>query len=77
MCLGVPGIILSKTASKAIVDINGNQVEVSIALTPEVEKGQHVLIHAGFAMQIIDENIAQETMTYLLELQRLGEVHEN
>lgn len=77
MCLGVPGKIISRNDNTAIVDINGNQVEVSIALTPEVDLGHYVLIHAGFAMQIIEENIAQETMNYVLELQRLGEAYEN
>lgn len=69
MCLGVPAKVVEKMANGvARVDVNGNQTEISIRLTPEVELGQYVLVHAGFAMEIIDESIAMETMHYLEEL---------
>jgi hydrogenase expression/formation protein HypC len=51
----------------ARVDISNNQVDVSIRLTPEVKPGQYVLVHAGFAMEIIDERYARETMQLLQE----------
>jgi hydrogenase expression/formation protein HypC len=66
MCLGVPGKVLELLEyNKATVDVNGNQVDISVRLTPEVEVGQFVLIHAGFAMEVIDENLAEETMQWL------------
>lgn len=69
MCLGVPGKVLQiMDHGVARVDIKGNQTDISIRLTPEVELGQYVLIHAGFAMEIIDEEVAAETMFYLEEL---------
>lgn len=69
MCLGVPGKVLQKMDNGlARVDVHGNQVDISIRLTPEVETGQFVLIHAGFAMEIIDEEIAAETISYMEEL---------
>ena len=69
MCLGVPAKVVEKIANDiARVDVNGNQTEISIRLTPEVELGQYVLVHAGFAMEIIDESIALETMHYLEEM---------
>ena len=77
MCLGVPGRIVSIEANRATADITGNQVEVSIIMTPEVVPGQYVLIHAGFAMQIIDESEARETMDWLMALQKIGEAYEN
>lgn len=76
MCLGVPGKIIEINDYRARADINGNQVEISIILTPEVTPGQYVLIHAGFAMQVIDETVADETMGWLLELQQWGPAHE-
>jgi hydrogenase expression/formation protein HypC len=70
MCLGVPGKVLELLEYyKATVDVNGNQVDISVRLTPEVKVGQYVLIHAGFAMEVIDENVAEETMQWLKELQ--------
>ncbi len=70
MCLGVPAKIveiLENDAARA--DVNGNQVDISVKLTPEVKPGQYVLVHAGFAMEIIDESFALETMQLLLTLQ--------
>lgn len=69
MCLGVPAKVIEKMENDvARVDVNGNQTEISIRLTPEVELGQYVLVHAGFAMEIIDESIALETMQYIEEI---------
>lgn len=69
MCLGVPAKVVEKKANDtARVDVNGNRTEINIRLTPEVEPGQYVLVHAGFAMEIIDESIALETMRYLEEM---------
>ena len=71
MCLGVPGKITTLLGNNiATVDVNGNQTEISIALVPEAKPEQYVLIHAGFAMELINEEIANETMYYLEELQR-------
>jgi hydrogenase expression/formation protein HypC len=75
MCLGVPAKILEiKEHDVAQVDVDGNQLDISIRLTPEVQKGQFVLVHAGFAMEIIDESLAVETMDLLKELQKYREL---
>jgi len=75
MCLGVPGKIIElKENHRAIVDVNGNQMEISVRLTPEAQVGQYVLIHAGFAMEIIDEDAARETMQILLEVISYGQL---
>lgn len=69
MCLGVPGKVLQiMEHGVARVDVDGNQTDISIKLMPEVELGQFVLIHAGFAMEIIDQQVAEETMYLLKEL---------
>jgi len=74
MCLGVPGKVLEiKENGLALVDVDGNQMDVSIRLTPEVEINQYVLIHAGFAMEIMDEEAARETMRLLKELEEINE----
>lgn len=69
MCLGVPAKVVDLMENDvARVDVNGNQTEINIRLTPEVELGQYVLVHAGFAMEIMDESVALETMHYLKEI---------
>lgn len=52
----------------AEIDISGIKRQVSLDLVPEVEEGQYVLIHAGFAIQIIDEDEARETLRLLQDL---------
>ncbi len=69
MCIGVPAKVVElKENDVARVEVSGNQTDISIRLTPEVEINQYVLVHAGFAMEIIDESVAHETMHYLQEL---------
>ena len=73
MCLGVPGQIIEiQPDLGAVADIDGNQVTISVALLPEVEIVDYVLIHAGFAMEIIDLQLAIETKQLLQELQELN-----
>ncbi|RJQ55587.1 MAG: HypC/HybG/HupF family hydrogenase formation chaperone [Actinobacteria bacterium] len=72
MCLGVPGKITSIQdmggLAIAEVDISGVKRQVSLDLVPEAEEGQYVLVHAGFAIQIIDEQEAEETLKLLEDL---------
>jgi hydrogenase expression/formation protein HypC len=72
MCLGVPGRIIKiaaagKISGEAIatVDFQGNQVEVSLALVPEAKLQDWVLVHAGFALTLLDEAEAAETWRWL------------
>lgn len=58
MCLAVPAIVKSRLEFNAEVEMMGNKLTVGIMLTPEVEVGQYVLVHAGQAVQIIDEEAA-------------------
>ncbi|HQA07060.1 MAG TPA: HypC/HybG/HupF family hydrogenase formation chaperone [Syntrophomonadaceae bacterium] len=72
MCLGVPAQIVEIQSDwGAIADVDGNQVPISVALLPDVKVGDYVLIHAGFAMELIDGQIARETRQLLEELKEL------
>ncbi len=74
MCLGVPAQIISLSNDNvAVVDVNSNRVKISTVLTPQAKTGDWVLVHAGFAMEIIDGKSAQESMELMLELKRLRE----
>ena len=76
MCLGIPGriVAISDTQRKlATVDVGGVKREVNIACiigerAIEACIGDWVLVHAGFAMSIIDEQQAAETLRILTEL---------
>jgi hydrogenase expression/formation protein HypC len=73
MCLGIPGHILELRASAAggapiaAVDFQGSQVEVSLSLVPQARPGDWVLVHAGFALTVLDPAEAAETWRWLEE----------
>ena len=75
MCLGVPGKVVAvyKEKERADVDISGIVTEVGLQFVPDVEVGEYVLVHTGFAMHKLDEAEAIETLKLLEEMVRLGE----
>lgn len=68
MCLAVPAKIIERTDLMATVDISGVTRQVSLMLLPEAKLGEYVLIHAGFAIQAIDEEEAHKTLELFKEL---------
>ena len=68
MCLAVPAQIVEREDMLATVDVAGVQRQVSMLLLPEAQIGDYVLIHAGFAMQQIDEEEAKLTWSLLQEM---------
>ncbi len=70
MCLGVPGLIQSVRGGPegprlATVDFQGSRVEVSLSLVPAAGVGDWVLVHAGFALTVLDPEEAAETWRWL------------
>jgi hydrogenase expression/formation protein HypC len=68
MCLAIPALIKSVEGTSAAVEIAGVEREISVALTPEARVGDYVLVHTGFAIGVVDEEEAQETLRLLEEL---------
>ena len=68
MCLAIPARIVTMDGSMAKVDMMGNERVINIDLIPEVKIGEYVLVHAGFAIGIIEDEIAKETEELLLEV---------
>lgn len=66
MCLAIPAKVkVLEANSMAEVDILGVSRHVSLDLVPEAVVGDFVLVHAGFAIQIVDEEYAEETLEIL------------
>ena len=76
MCLAIPAKVMTIKGSIANVDMMGNERVVSIDLVPEVKLGEYVLVHAGFAIGIIDDESAKETEELLLEVAEAYEEQE-
>ena len=68
MCLAVPALIKSIKGQQAVVDIEGVTREISLQLTPEAKVGDYVLLHTGYAISVIDEEEAKETLKLLREV---------
>ena len=68
MCLAVPGKVIAQHNDEATVDLHGNRLKISTALTPDVRVGDWVLVHAGFAITQLDEQEARETWDYLQQV---------
>ena len=74
MCLAVPVKIVSISGTEAEVDAGGVKRTVSIMLTPEARVGQYVLLHTGYAIGVVDEDDAQETLRLLEEMVKFDEI---
>ena len=68
MCLAIPALVKSITGYMAVVDIEGVTREVSLQLTPDAKVEDYVLLHTGYAISIIDEAEAQETLKLLRQI---------
>lgn len=68
MCLAVPAKVVALKESMGTVELSGVRREVSMMFLPEAKLGDFVLVHAGFAMQIVDEKDAEETNALLAEM---------
>ncbi len=73
MCLAVPGQIVDKIDMLATVEISGVRREISLMLLPTAQVGDFVLVHAGFAIQAIDEEEARQTLELFKELEKYAE----
>ncbi len=78
MCLAVPGKVVEIMGDGELrmgkVDFSGVQRQACLAYVPEVELGDYVLVHVGFAISRIDEQAAQETLAALAEIGALDEI---
>lgn len=81
MCLAVPGQILSIAGDgmerTGKVNFGGIQKHVNLAYTPDAQVDDYVLVHVGFALQIVDEAEAQQVFAYLCEMDELGDIEED
>ncbi len=67
MCLAIPSKITRINNNMATIDVDGVQKEASLLLLEDAGIGDYVIVHAGFAIQKIDEVAAMETLKLLKE----------
>jgi hydrogenase expression/formation protein HypC len=80
MCLGVPGKVVSITEAadplsrSGRVSFGGVVKEVRLAFVPDVQVGEYVIVHAGFALNRLDETEATRIFDYLRQMDELAEL---
>jgi len=77
MCLGIPGKIVEVYERSGLMmgkmDFGGVFREVCLAYVPEAKVGDYAVVHVGFALNLLDEAEAQETLALLKEIDALAE----
>ncbi|MBI5235004.1 MAG: HypC/HybG/HupF family hydrogenase formation chaperone [Deltaproteobacteria bacterium] len=77
MCLGIPGRIIEVKDGMAVVDVAGARKTASMALLEGAVKDDYVIVHAGFAIERIDAEKAEETLRLISEASgvQVNEIH--
>lgn len=68
MCLGVPAKILETGDRAAVVELGGVRREISVMLIDNVSVGEWVIVHAGFAIEKLSEEEAEQTLALFQEI---------
>lgn len=75
MCLGIPLKIVEIDNKLAVGELNGVRRKVRVDLIENLAIGDYVMVHAGFAIEKIDENTALETLEIVEELEEAVNQH--
>ncbi len=73
MCLAIPALVKSINGDEAEAELGGLSLNISIVLTPEVQVGDYVLLHTGYAISVLDEEEAEETLRLFEDMASLEE----
>jgi hydrogenase expression/formation protein HypC len=68
MCLAIPARIIELEGDRAVVDAMGNCFKAKTTLLPDAKLGDLVLVHAGFAISMVDEEEAKKTWQLISEI---------
>jgi hydrogenase expression/formation protein HypC len=79
MCLAIPGKVVDTYHEHEVlmgkVDFGGVSKRVCLEHTPDVQLGQYVIVHVGFALEVVDEAEARQIFTFLEGMNELSELH--
>jgi len=74
MCLAIPARINTINGTEAEVEVGGIIRKASLMLTPDARVGDYVLLHTGYAISIINQIEAEQTLTLFAEIAKLTEL---
>jgi len=70
MCLAIPALIKSIKNEEAEVEMGGITRRISLRLTPQAKVGDYVIVHTGYAINILDQHEARETLKLFEQMAR-------
>ena len=69
MCLAIPTSLLElRPGAQALVELGGIRKQISVALTPEAQVGDYVIVHVGHALGVVDADEAERTLALFGEM---------
>ena len=68
MCLAIPVKLIKKNGINGIVESGGVKINADLRLLDDVKVGDYIILHAGFAIQKLDEKDAKETLELLRQI---------
>ena len=72
MCLAIPALLLQRLEhEQGLIELGGIRKSISLALVPEAEVGDYVIVHVGHAIGLLDAEEAQRTLDIFAEIERL------
>jgi hydrogenase expression/formation protein HypC len=78
MCLGIPGRVVEIDHEHDVlmgkVDFNGVVNKVCLVYVPDVQIGDYIIVHVGFALSVVDEDEAQQIFSFLNTMNALDEL---
>jgi hydrogenase expression/formation protein HypC len=72
MCLAIPGEIVEIRDRYATVDFGGTKSKVNITFIPDLETGDYVIVHVGYAIQRMSKEEAEESLQLINEMLEEG-----
>jgi len=76
MCLAIPAEVISieDTGENAVVSLGDVRKTISLALVSDVQPGDFILVHVGYALERLDPEEAQKTLDAFAELGQISEI---
>ena len=73
MCLAVPMKLIKVNGDTGVVELGGSEIEVNLQLLEDVKVDDYIIVHAGFAIQKLDQEDAEETLAILREIAEVSQ----
>ena len=68
MCLAIPMQLMERDGDRGIVEVGGARSTIVLSLVPDAKNGDWLIVHAGYALEVLDEHEAQLTLALIRQM---------